>query len=91
MAPTGETLSIEMVHRDTTRLAEKVTLLTGEIGSIHTILQEMKLERAVRQEREIHLNERLGRIEDSINRQGKAFEEQGEQTEKLFGKVTKAG
>jgi uncharacterized protein Yka (UPF0111/DUF47 family) len=59
---------MDMTERNQTDLAKSVTELTEEIGELQKPLRQLETDREVRKERDKHLNERLDRIEVSIDR-----------------------
>lgn len=71
-----DSMSPESLHRTQVRHGETLSVLTQELGSIKSAIDELKTERAVRQERDRNLAERLERIEKSIEHQSDAAEDQ---------------
>ena len=57
---------LDIVERNAADLARVATELTAKIGAVNSIVDELRLDRAARQERDKALNERLERIEESI-------------------------
>lgn len=60
-------ITLEQLHRDVLAHAGTLTALVEDQRNMRMVLDEMKLDRAVRVERDKNLNERLDRIEASIN------------------------
>lgn len=57
---------VDTVERNQSDLARSITEIVGELGEMRKPLDELRVDRAVRQERDKNLNERLDRIEASI-------------------------
>jgi hypothetical protein len=56
-----------VAERNNVDLARSVTALTEDLGQIHKPIHELHTDREVRKERDTNLNQRLDRIEKSID------------------------
>lgn len=57
---------LDAVERNHTMLASSLTQLVNELGDIRPPLDELRMDRAVRLERDRHVHERFDRLEASL-------------------------